>query len=195
MSSSGTDQSRRRFLTAATTVIGGVGAAFVAVPFVGSWLPSAKTQAVGAPVDVDISKLETGNMLTIMWRGQPILILKRTQDELTELPKLDDLLRDPGSDESTQPDYAKNPDRSIKPELLVVVGVCTHLGCVPAFRPEVGSVEPSWQGGFFCPCHGSKYDLAGRVYKGVPAPLNLPVPPYRYVNDTVVRVGEDQGAA
>ena len=195
MTSSGTDHSRRRFLTAATTVLGGVGSAFVAVPFIGSWLPSAKTQGIGAPIDVDISKLEAGNMLTLLWRGKPIFVLKRTPEALASLPKVENELRDPASAESEQPAYAQNEDRSIKPDILVVIGVCTHLGCVPSYRPEVGSVEPTWDGGFFCPCHGSKYDLAGRVYKGVPAPLNLAVPPYRYVSDSTIRIGEDDNSA
>jgi ubiquinol-cytochrome c reductase iron-sulfur subunit len=184
------DVGRRRFLTTATTVIGGVGAAYVALPFLSSWQPSEKAVAAGAPQDADISKLEPGAQMRIEWQGKPVFVLRRTKEMLAELPKLNDLLRDPESKvASQQPLYATNIARSIKPEYLVVVGICTHLGCVPLFKPEVGAVGPEWQGGFFCPCHGSKYDLAGRVYKGVPAPMNLEVPPYQYLSETVVRVG------
>lgn len=186
---------RRRFLTAATSVVGGIGAAFVAYPFLASWMPSEKAQALGAPVEVDISKIEPGQKITVPWRGQPIFVVHRTKKELDELPRLNDLLRDPESKEPQQPKYADNLFRSIKEDILVVVGICTHLGCVPLYKPEIGSVEPGWEGGFFCPCHGSKYDMAGRVYKGVPAPLNLVVPPYRYSKETVIVIGEDQGKA
>lgn len=189
------DTSRRRFLTAATSVIGGVGAVYAAAPFVCSWFPSARAQALGAPVKIDASKLELGAQLTVEWRGQPIWVIHRTKAMLDKLPSLDKLLRDPSSEQDQQPTYAKNEWRSIKPEFLVLVGLCTHLGCVPMYRPDIGSVEQSWPGGFFCPCHGSKFDLAGRVFKGVPAPLNLLVPPYRYISDTEIIVGEDQKAA
>ncbi len=185
-----TDTSRRQFLTVASTVIGGIGLGLAAVPFIGSWLPSAKAQALGAPVDVDISKLELGQKITVPWRGQPVFVVNRTKAELDALPSLDHDLRDPDSKQDQQPSYIKGVYRSIKPEYLVVIGICTHLGCVPLFRPVPGSVETDWQGGFFCPCHGSKYDLSGRVYKDVPAPLNLVVPPYRYLSDSVIRVGE-----
>jgi ubiquinol-cytochrome c reductase iron-sulfur subunit len=195
MSDDKIDTGRRRFLTAATSVIGGIGVAYAAVPFIASWLPSAKAQALGAPVKVDISKLEPGAQLSIEWRGQPVWVINRTQAMLDKLPQLDKLLRDPESKEDQQPSYATNEYRSIKPEYLVLVGLCTHLGCVPMYRPDVGSIEPTWPGGFFCPCHGSKFDLAGRVFKGVPAPLNLKVPPYRYDSDTVILVGENQKAA
>ena len=197
MSTQGADPSRRRFLTAATTVVGAVGAAFVAVPFVTSMLPSDKAKAAGAPVEADISKLEPGQMIRVQWRGKPVWVVSRTQAMVDALPGLNEQLRDPDSNESEQPDYTKNPQRSIKPEVLVLVGICTHLGCSPSFRPEVAPADlgPDWKGGFFCPCHGSTFDLAGRVYRGVPAPLNLVVPPHRYVSNTVILVGEDEGAA
>ena len=184
------DTGRRRFLTAATTVIGGVGVAFVAAPFINSWLPSGKAQAMGAPVKIDVSRLEPGAQMTVEWRGQPIWVIHRTSQMLDKLKQLGNMLRDPESAEDQQPDYAHNEYRSIKPEYLVLVGLCTHLGCVPMYRPDVASIEPSWPGGFFCPCHGSKFDLAGRVFKGVPAPLNLVVPPYGFQSDTVILVGE-----
>ncbi len=187
---------RRRFLTTLTSVVGGVGAACAAVPFIGSWLPSAKAQAMGAPIEVDISKLEVGQQLTVEWRGQPIWIINRTPESVKKLPSLDSLLRDPNSnDTEQQPSYAKNIHRSIKDQYLVLVGLCTHLGCVPTYRPDIGGVEPNWPGGFFCPCHGSKFDLAGRVFKGVPAPVNLLVPPYKFVTDTVLLIGQDEKAA
>lgn len=186
-----TDTSRRQFLTAATTVIGGIGLGLAAVPFIGSWLPSSKAQALGAPVDVDLSKIEEGQKITVPWRGQPVFIVHRTKNELDVLPSLNDQLRDPLSQADQQPKYITEIYRSIKPEFLVVVGICTHLGCVPLFRPAPGSVQKDWKGGFFCPCHGSTYDLAGRVFKDVPAPLNLVVPAYKYLSDTVIRVGEN----
>jgi len=186
---------RRRFLTTASAVIGGVGIAYAAVPFIASWNPSAKTQAAGAPVEVDISKLQPGQQVTIEWRGKPVWVINRTTTMLEDLPKLNELLRDPDSDTDQQPKYAHNLYRSIKPEYFVAIGICTHLGCVPNYRPDIGSVSPDWLGGFFCPCHGSKFDLAGRVYKGVPAPLNLEIPPYTYVSETIIQVGgEHQGA-
>lgn len=195
MSDDKIDTSRRRFLTAATAVIGGVGVAYAAAPFICSWFPSAKAKALGAPVKIDISKLEPGAQMTVEWRGQPVWVIHRTKSMLDKLPQLDNELRDPTSEHDQQPPYAHNEYRSIKPEYLVLIGICTHLGCVPMYRPEIGSVEPSWQGGFFCPCHGSRFDLAGRVFKGVPAPLNLVVPPYEYISDNVIVVGVDQKAA
>lgn len=195
------DAGRRRFLTAATSVIGGVGAAFVAVPFLGSWRPSAKAQALGAPVEVDVSKIEPGAKITVAWRGQPIFVVHRTDESIEMLEKIEGRLRDPESKASTQPEYAMNKSRAINKKYAVLLGLCTHLGCVPMYRPKVGSIEPSWQGGFFCPCHGSKFDLAGRVYKGVPAPTNLPVPPHYYANkeSTLLVIGaektEGQGEA
>jgi len=191
------DPGRRQFLTAATSVIGGIGASFLAYPFLKSWVPSAKTKALGAPVEVDISKIELGQKITVAWRGQPIFIVHRTPEALGTLATDEALLRDPLSKESVQADYARNRYRSRKESFLVLVGICTHLGCVPIYKPEQNSVEPGWAGGFFCPCHGSKYDMAGRVYKGVPAPLNLPVPPYYYAHDSVIVIGENgsEGAA
>lgn len=185
------NQSRRRFLTTSVSVIGGVGAACAAFPFLASWAPSVKAKALGAPVEVDISKIEPAQRITVAWRGQPIFIVRRTEQELKELQKLNDQLRDPNSAESQQPAYVDKQYRSIKPEILVLVGICTHLGCVPVFKPEIGSVGPGWEGGFFCPCHGSKYDMAGRVYKDVPAPSNLVVPPYEYLKETVLLIGDD----
>lgn len=184
------DTERRQFLTAATTVIGGLGLGLASIPFVGSWLPSAKAQALGAPVEVDLTKIEPGQKITVAWRGQPIFIINRTEQELSSLNSLDPELRDPESKEPQQPAYITKPYRSIKPEYMVLIGICTHLGCVPLFRPTPGSVTPEWVGGFFCPCHGSKFDLAGRVFKGVPAPLNLVVPDYKYLSDTKLMIGE-----
>ncbi|MCS5709209.1 ubiquinol-cytochrome c reductase iron-sulfur subunit [Candidatus Berkiella cookevillensis] len=194
MSDESIDRGRRRFLTGATSVIGGIGALYAAAPFIGSWFPSAKAQALGAPVKVDLNKLSPGAQLTIEWRGQPIWIIRRTESTVDGLKKLDSQLRDPQSTQAQQPAYITKEYRSIKPEYLILVGLCTHLGCVPMYRPEAGSVEAGWQGGFFCPCHGSKFDLAGRVFKGVPAPTNLLVPPHRYASDTVVVIGEDEKA-
>ncbi len=191
MSADEMDTGRRRFLTATASVIGGIGAVCAAFPFLASWTPSIRARALGAPIDVDISKIEPGQKITVAWRGQPIFIVHRTREELDGLTIVAEHLRDPLSQESVQPTYADNIYRSIKPDILVLIGICTHLGCVPLYKPEVGSVETGWEGGFFCPCHGSKYDMAGRVYKGVPAPLNLPVPPYQYINDTLIRVGDD----
>lgn len=185
---------RRKFLTAATGVIGGIGAAAAASPFITSWLPSERAKALGAPVEADLGKLEPGAQLTVEWRGQPIWIIRRSDKVLKQLEGLGDKLRDPTSNEPQQPSYAQNMFRSIKGEYLILVGLCTHLGCVPTYRPDMGGIEPGWPGGFFCPCHGSKFDLAGRVYKGVPAPLNLPVPPHQYVGDKVVLIGEDKAA-
>jgi len=197
MSADEMDLGRRRFLTATTAVIGGVGALCAAFPFAASWMPSARAKALGAPVEVDLSKIEIGQKITVAWRGQPIFVVHRSLDSVQALIKEEGHLRDPLSLESAQPLYAKNRYRSIKESYLILVGICTHLGCVPLFKPKVGDLDASWTGGFFCPCHGSKYDMAGRVYQGVPAPLNLPVPPYRYLSDTVVMIGEDsvQGAS
>jgi ubiquinol-cytochrome c reductase iron-sulfur subunit len=196
------DKGRRRFLIAATTVVGAVGVGFTAVPFILSMQPSARTQAAGAPVEVDISKIEPGQRLTVEWRGKPIWIVRRTEENLQELESLNNMLRDPNSEETTQqPQYAQNATRSIKPEYLVVIGICTHLGCSPSYvrkdDPQAASIKAGWKGGFFCPCHGSLFDLAGRVYQGVPAPLNLVVPPYTYLSETKIMVGVDQkeGAA
>lgn len=187
------DQSKRHFLTVATVVVGAIGVCVTAVPFVTSMNPSAKALALGGPTDIDYSKIEPGALIKAVWRNKPVWVVQRGQTVLAELPKNDPLLRDPDSNEPQQPAYARNGWRSIKPELFVVVGICTHLGCSPLYVPQPGdpSVGPTWPGGFHCPCHGSLYDLAGRVFKNVPAPLNLPVPRHRYVNDKVVRIGED----
>ncbi len=194
------DNSKRRFLTtAASVVVGGAGAATVAVPFVLSMLPSAKARAAGAPVEVDISKLEIGQLITIEWRGKPVWVLNRSAESLLTLPALNPQLADPESDASSQqPSYAKNNNRSIRDNIVVLVGICTHLGCSPTYRPELAPVDlgPEWKGGFFCPCHGSRYDLSGRVFKNMPAPKNLVVPPYHFLGDNRVVIGEDaQGAA
>lgn len=188
MSSDGIDKSRRRFLTAATTVVGGAGVVAVAVPFLASWNPSARARSAGAPVEANISKLEAGQQIIVKWQGKPVWIVRRDEEALATLPKIEPELRDPASDESIQPAYTKNEHRSIKPEYLVVVGICTHLGCSPTYRPEITA---DWMGGFFCPCHGSKFDFAARVYKGVPAPTNLVIPPHKFVAENVVLIGED----
>lgn len=187
------NQNRRRFLTATATVVGGVGVAFAAVPFLSAWSPSERAQAAGAPVEADISKLESGSMMIVEWRGKPVWVVSRTDKMLDALPGIDNQLRDPASEEDQQPPYAKNEYRSLKPELLVMVGICTHLGCSPTYRPEVAPADlgPDWKGGFFCPCHGSLFDLAGRVYQGVPAPTNLEVPPYKFLSDTRILIGVD----
>ena len=197
MSGDDVNPGRRRFLTAATTVVGGVGVAFALVPFISSMQPSAKARAAGAPVRADISKLEEGQMIRVKWRGKPVWVVKRTPDMLGTLPGLGDKLRDPESLESEQPEYAQNEVRSIKPEILVLIGICTHLGCSPTYRPDIAPADlgADWQGGFFCPCHGSTFDIAGRVYAGVPAPTNLPGPPHRYLSDTEILIGEDEGVA
>jgi len=188
---------RRQFLTAATVTTGAIGAAFAIAPFVASWRPSARAKALGAPVEVDISKLDSGSMVKVEWRGKAIYIVHRTPQMLAQLKDMASRLRDPDSANSDQPSYAKNEDRSIKPEYLVLVGVCTHLGCAPLdrFTPGDVTVAADWPGGFFCPCHGSKFDLSGRVFKDVPAPTNLTVPPYRFLSDTKILIGADQGSA
>jgi len=199
MSGDGVDRGKRRFLTALTTAVGATGAVFAATPFVLSMTPSARARAAGAPVEVDISKIEPGQMLTVEWRGKPVWLVRRTKDMLDSLPKLDGQLADPKSVRGDQqPTYAQNEHRSIKPDLLVLVGICTHLGCSPMQKFQVGPASgmgDDWLGGFFCPCHGSKFDLAGRVYKNVPAPTNLPVPPYAFLSDTRLIIGEDKKGA
>jgi ubiquinol-cytochrome c reductase iron-sulfur subunit len=192
MAGSSVDRGKRRFLVVATSVMGGVAGVAVAVPFVMSMNPSARARAAGAPVEVDISKIEPGMMITVEWRGKPVWIVNRTPEMLAMLPKIDSEMTDPNSSVAQQPDYCKNEDRSIKPEYLVVVGICTHLGCSPTPKLVAGAdsdMGGSWPGGFFCPCHGSKFDLAGRVFKGVPAPINLEVPPYAYITDTRLIIG------
>lgn len=197
MSNDGVNRERRRFLAAATAVVGGAGAVGVAVPFVKSWSPSAKAKAAGAPVKVDISKIQVGEMVVVEWRGKPVYLVHRSAAELETLGKQDKRLADPQSERSRQPSYASGPARSIRPELAVLIGLCTHLGCAPKFRPELGAADlgAEWLGGFFCPCHGSRFDLSGRVFSGVPAPDNLEVPPYRYESDAVIVIGEDQETA
>ncbi len=197
MSADGVDLKKRRFLTAATSVVGAVGTGFVVYPFLAAWAPSEKAKAAGAPVEADIGKLEPGQMLTAKWRGKPVWIIRRTEQNLKDLPGLTDILADPNSDIPQQPDYCKNEGRSIKPEYLVTVGICTHLGCSPTYRPDMAPADlgPDWKGGFFCPCHGSRFDMAGRVYAGVPAPTNLVVPSHYFISDTKILIGEDGGAA
>lgn len=188
---------KRKFLIAATSAVGGVAAAGVAIPLVMSMLPSARAKAAGAPVEVDISKIEPGMLLTVEWRGKPVWIVNRTKEMLDMLPKHDAQLADPKSDMPQQPEYCKNATRSIKPEYLVAVGICTHLGCSPTFRKDVGAADlgSDWPGGFFCPCHGSRFDLAARVFKGVPAPTNLVIPPHQYVSDAKLLIGVDAKGA
>ncbi|MDZ4047210.1 MAG: ubiquinol-cytochrome c reductase iron-sulfur subunit [Pseudoxanthomonas sp.] len=201
MANEGVNSGRRRFLTATTAVVGAVGAAAVAVPFISSWKPSARAQVAGAPIEVDISKIdgEPGMRMIVQWRGQPVWIFKRTPEQLAALSTIEDRLRDPNSENLDQtPDFARNEARSIKPELAVIVGICTHLGCSPTYVPELQpqAFDSEWQGGFYCPCHNSRFDLAGRVYQGVPAPTNLKVPPYHFVDDNRVIVGiPPEGAA
>lgn len=186
------DQKRRCFLRRATTAVGGIGLAAAAVPFLSYWMPSTDTEAAGEPITVDISGLKPRQQLTVPWRGMPIWLIYRDQTMLDSLEKLNNTLRDPLCEQDQQPDYCKNIHRSIKPELFVSIGICTHLGCVPTYRPDVASVTPDWLGGFYCPCHGSKYDLAGRVYKDVPAPLNLKIMRHMYVDQNHIRIGEDE---
>jgi ubiquinol-cytochrome c reductase iron-sulfur subunit len=190
------DKGRRQLLTAATTLTGAVGVAFAAVPFLASWEPSARAKALGAPVEIDISKLEPGGMLKIEWRGKPVLVVRRTPEMIGRIGANDGLLADPESNASRQPEYARNPERAIRPEYLVLLGVCTHLGCLPQnrFAPGAsadGVLTATWPGGFFCPCHGSTFDLSGRVYAGVPAPTNLEIPPYSFADDNHIVIGLD----
>jgi ubiquinol-cytochrome c reductase iron-sulfur subunit len=184
---------RRDFIYVATAVVGGVGAVLTAWPFIDQMEPDAAAVAAGGPLTVDLSAIQPGQQVLVRWRSRPIFIVRRTQTALKELksPSLLDRLRDPNSQQRQQPAYAQNWSRSIRPEYLVVVGICTHLGCIPEFKPAPGSIAGNWPGGYFCPCHGSKYDLAGRVFQGVPAPLNLPVPPYRFASDTSIVIGEN----
>lgn len=195
MSNDGIDTSRRRFLTSTATVVGGVGAAATAVPFISTMTPSAKARAIGAPIEVDIGDMQPGDLKVEKWQGKPVWILRRDEESVAELAGLDGSLRDPDSDEEQQPDYAKNGHRSVKSEFLIVIGLCTHLGCSPTYSAKDGanSLGPDWKGGFFCPCHGSTFDLAGRVFKDVPAPTNLVVPPHQYLSDTRVLIGDDSG--
>lgn len=189
------DTEKRCFLRRASTTLGGIGLAATAIPFISYWLPSTDVEEAGGPITVNLTQLKPEQQLTVMWRSKPIWVIRRTQKMIDDLPKLNGKLRDPNSDEDQQPPYAKNIYRSIKPEFFIAIGICTHLGCIPTYRPDVGSIMPGWLGGFYCPCHGSLYDLAGRVYKGVPAPLNLEIPPYGYIDDNNIIVGEHQAPA
>ncbi|MGZ5038196.1 MAG: ubiquinol-cytochrome c reductase iron-sulfur subunit [Usitatibacter sp.] len=192
------DERRRRLLLITTSAAAGVAGAGVAVPFLASWLPSARALAAGAPVEADISLVEPGQQITVEWRGKPVWILRRTKEMLDILPKHDALLVDPESKESEQPVYVKGPGRSIKPEVFIATGVCTHLGCSPTLKKEIGAASDmgeEWPGGYYCPCHNSRFDLAARVFKGSPAPKNLVIPPHRYASDAVVVIGEDTKGA
>ena len=194
MSEQQVDTGRRRFLTVATSAAGGVAAAAVATPFVMSFFPSERAKAAGAPVEVGISKLEAGQKINVEWRGKPVWVVNRTPEQVKNLAKLGSKLADPTSTVPQQPEYCKNEHRSIKPEILVAVGICTHLGCSPTFRPDLAPADlgPEWLGGFYCPCHGSKFDLAARVYSGVPAPTNMEIPPHKYMSDTRLLIGDDK---
>jgi ubiquinol-cytochrome c reductase iron-sulfur subunit len=197
MSKSEVDRSKRRFLIAATTAVGGVAAVGAVIPFVMSMLPSERAKAAGAPVEVDISKIEPGMILNVEWQGKPVWVVNRTKEMLAALSKLDSKMVDPKSEIPQQPDYCKNATRSIKPEILVAVGICTHLGCSPTYRPEMAPADlgPDWAGGFFCPCHGSRFDMAARVYSGVPAPTNLVIPKHKYLSDSRLLIGDDSKGA
>ncbi len=200
MANSGVDKNRRRFLIGATSTMGAAGVVAIATPFLSSMSPSARALAAGAPVEVDVSKVEPGQLLRVIWRGKPVWVVNRTEEMLAALPSLDANLKDPNSDVVTQqPEYTKNGYRSREEKYIVLVGICTHLGCSPSYRPEVAPEDlgADWKGGWYCPCHGSRFDLAGRVYKGAPAGTNLEVPPYYFMNDekTRVLVGEDGGVA
>jgi ubiquinol-cytochrome c reductase iron-sulfur subunit len=187
------DHSKRRLLIAASTAAGGVAAAGAGAPFVLSLMPSERAKAAGAPIEVDLSAVAPGAMISVEWQGKPVWIVHRTKEMLDMLAKNDAELADPASDVPQQPEYCDNPTRSIKPEYLVVLGICTHLGCSPTFRPEVAPADlgGNWVGGWFCPCHGSRFDLAARVFKGVPAPTNLIIPPHKYLSDTRLLIGDD----
>lgn len=195
MSESGANEGRRRFLIGATSVVGAVGVVGVATPFVKSWNPSAKAKAAGAPVEINISKLEEGQQIVAEWRGKPVFVVRRSKPMLKSIAEQNDKVLDPSSDNTDQqPGYAKNEYRSRTEEILVLIGLCTHLGCSPKYLPEVTPMDfdAGWGGGYYCPCHGSKFDLAGRVYKGVPAPSNLEVPPYSFKGDDVLVIGVDE---
>jgi len=188
--------SRRKLLIGLSAAVGGLGAVGAATPFVSSWWPSARARAAGAPVTVDVSSLQMGQKMVVEWRGKPVWVVRRSEATLKQLRDPASYLRDPDSSASVQPEFAENPARALKPEYLILVGLCTHLGCSPLYKPEVGSSEfgKDWAGGFYCPCHGSKFDLSGRVYIGVPAPINLEVPPYFFSEDGVVTIGELEGS-
>ncbi len=197
MSVESVDPGKRRFLVTMSSAVGGIAVLGAAIPFVVSMTPSARARAAGAPVEVDLSKIEPGMQLAVEWRGKPVWVVNRTPEMLELLKKNEDSLIDPASDNSAQqPDYCKNPTRAINPRYLVVVGICTHLGCSPSYRPELAPADlgANWTGGWFCPCHGSRFDLAARVYSGSPAPTNLVIPPHKYLSETKVLIGEDQTA-
>tara|TARA_B100001142_G_scaffold328238_1_gene387849 strand:- start:3681 stop:4322 length:642 start_codon:yes stop_codon:yes gene_type:complete len=197
MNESNVDKGRRRFLTAAATVVGGAGAAAGAVPFIATMTPSEKTKAIGAPVEVDISELKPGERMIKKWQGKPVWILRRTKEMLDDIASQNEAVSDPESQSSSQPEYAANEFRAREDEYLVVIGICTHLGCSPSFVLKDGDNSPvvDWKGGFFCPCHGSRFDLAGRVFKGVPAPTNLVIPPYKFITPSQLLIGDDSEAA
>ena len=199
MSNDGMNVGRRNFLIGATSVVGSAGVVGVAVPFLGSWNPSAKALAAGAPIKVDVSRLQPGEILGPIpaWRDKPIFVIRRSEEMLARLSEKPERLADPMSDREQQPVYAKNETRSIRPDIVVLVGLCTHLSCSPKYRPtiEPQTFDAEWVGGFYCPCHGSKFDLVGRVYAGVPAPTNLPIPPHYFENENILIIGEDGGAA
>ena len=198
MSNGDVNQGRRRFLIGATSVVGGVGVVGAAVPFVASWNPSAKAEAAGAPVTVSVDKIEPGQQITVEWRGKPVWIIRRTEEMLENIEQLTPRMKDPESEESSQqPAYISGAQRSLRPEFIVLVGICTHLGCVPSYRPEIAPADlgSEWLGGLVCPCHGSRFDLSGRVFANQPAPLNLEVPPYRFDDDATMTVGLDPEAA
>lgn len=197
MSEATVNENRRRLLVAATGLMGAVGAGYALIPFIGSMNPSAQARAAGAPVQADISKLEPGALLRVRWRGKPVWVVYRTPEMLKELATNDPNLVDPTSEVPQQPEYCKNPTRSLKPQYLVAIGICTHLGCSPSYRPEFApdDLGKDWKGGFFCPCHGSRFDLAARVFKNVPAPTNLVIPKYTYLDETMLLIGEDQAQA
>ncbi len=198
MSNDGVNKTRRRMLVGTSVVVGAVGGVGAAVPFVASWNPSARARAAGAPVKADISKLEPGQQMIVEWRGKPVWIVRRSAEALANLESLNDSLADPGSAKSKQPTYSPSTSaRSLRDEVMVMVGICTHLGCSPTYRPEIAPADlgADWKGGFYCPCHGSTFDLSGRVYKSKPAPINLEIPPHFYESDLVIRIGEDGGNA
>jgi ubiquinol-cytochrome c reductase iron-sulfur subunit len=189
------DLSRRKFLTRATIATGAVGAAFAAVPFIASWNPSERARAQGAPIEVDLTKVEPGQMITPVWRKTPIYVVHRTPDMVARISGHEGSLKDPNSQDSEQPPYARNELRARTADFLVLIGVCTHLGCLPKQRFSAGELYPSWPGGFYCPCHGSRFDLAGRVFDGSPASTNLRVPPYSYPNPRTLVIGADEKGA
>ncbi|KAA0873915.1 ubiquinol-cytochrome c reductase iron-sulfur subunit [Nitrincola tapanii] len=197
MSNDGVNKGRRRLLIGATSALGAVGAVGVAVPFVASWHPSAKARAAGAPARADISKLEPGQQMIVEWRGRPVWVVRRSEEALANLAKLNDRVADPESRRAEQPDYIPNtPERALRPDIMVMVGICTHLGCSPTYRPDIAPADlgSEWLGGFFCPCHGSRFDLSGRVYRAMPAPTNLVIPPHSYQDENTLVIGIDQEA-